>query len=612
MQVNFRTWLTITLIMGVVAVMCLMTGSAKDVLSDYYENPYVNDEDNSSEMEADESYELTKTELSDDVSVETSDAVIYVGTNTDTEDMVESFCTYTQKNLYTTSSVSALGSTSAGEGALLLVDGSVVSEGDSEILSVWSEAGSIVVFSQVPSDDLISSDKTLRSLMGISDIKEESTSITGVWLYEGFLLGGEAIYEADDEEDEELQDLDLNLTWYELSSGTTTYMSGRMEDEDLDNEELPPILWKSSTGTEDVYVVNADYMEGLSGMGFLSAMLYDSSDYYLYPVVNSQNFVVTPFYSATEENTSIVEEIYARDTLTLERDIIWAGVTSIVEETKARPGTYYTSRIDNSTTTEADTDALDYFFRMLRQQKGEAGICVEQYTDTDLVEKLTEDYSLLSSVLSDYVITSAYIGDMDADEALSALSESGFDNILSLVVSDGDELLSYASDDVVALSILHEADSHTYSEDILEKSIETALAYSMIRMDTYSVIYPEDEEDEWQNYYKKASSNTDTYWKDFDTFEETSPSEAAYRTRAFLTGNYDMEESTDDDGNTVLTLSITSGSTKNYFVLRTHGDEISDISGGSYEKIEDNAYLITAEGDSVVITIAEENLGFQF
>ena len=63
----------------------------------------------------------------------------------------------------------------------------------------------------------------------------------GIHLYSGFLLGGEAIYKADTDEEEKNQDMDLVFPWYHLTNGTKIYMKGMLEDSEIDVQEYPPL-----------------------------------------------------------------------------------------------------------------------------------------------------------------------------------------------------------------------------------------------------------------------------------------------------------------------------------------------------------------------------------
>ena len=63
-------------------------------------------------------------------------------------------------------------------------------------------------------------------------------------MYSGFLLGGEAIYKADTDEEEKNQDMDLVFPWYHLTNGTKIYMKGMLEDSEIDVQEYPPLIWR--------------------------------------------------------------------------------------------------------------------------------------------------------------------------------------------------------------------------------------------------------------------------------------------------------------------------------------------------------------------------------
>ena len=65
--------------------------------------------------------------------------------------------------------------------------------------------------------------------------------------------------------------------------------------------------------------------------------------------------------------------------------------------------------------------------------------------------------------------------------------------------------------------------------------------------------------------------------------------------------DYDDEK----DGDKITLKSSQQGS---WFILRTHGEDITDIKGGSQTKIEDNAYLIYTEDAIVEIMLKEPGL----
>nr|MCR4842921.1 hypothetical protein [Eubacterium sp.] len=98
-----------------------------------------------------------------------------------------------------------------------------------------------------------------------------------------------------------------------------------------------------------------------------------------------------------------------------------------------------------------------------------------------------------------------------------------------------------------------------------------------------------------------------TYWDDYKAFDEVTISEAALRARAYLTSTYDVERK-----DNTITLSTRSKWIEGYYILRTHSEEITGITGGTYEKIQDDAYLITTEENEVVIKVKDTTESSQF
>ena len=102
---------------------------------------------------------------------------------------------------------------------------------------------------------------------------------------------------------------------------------------------------------------------------------------------------------------------------------------------------------------------------------------------------------------------------------------------------------------------------------------------------------------------KRFSSNLLTYWKKFTGFGSTTLSESNTRTRTFL--NLDFSETRTDDE--IILKTSESGS---WFILRTHGEEIEEIEGGTQKKLEDNVYLIQAQDTTVKIQVKTAGLHY--
>jgi hypothetical protein len=143
---------------------------------------------------------------------------------------------------------------------------------------------------------------------------------------------------------------------------------------------------------------------------------------------------------------------------------------------------------------------------------------------------------------------------------------------------------------------------HTYSDDLRVKSLETCLGYSNILVDLESILVPESDDDRWEKRVERLASYTVTYWKPFSAFAKTSVSESDERIRTYC--NLDYTESRQDDE---ITLQINGADGNASFILRTHNETVTDVSGGSWSEIESHAYLIEADAETVRIQVEQEN-----
>ena len=100
--------------------------------------------------------------------------------------------------------------------------------------------------------------------------------------------------------------------------------------------------------------------------------------------------------------------------------------------------------------------------------------------------------------------------------------------------------------------------------------------------------------DGWEVLQERFTSNLLTYWKKFSCFESTTLSESDQRIRKFLNMDYDEAWI-----NNEIVLKTTEKDS--WFILRTHDNEIKKITGGTWSEIENDAYLIHCEDNTVVI-----------
>lgn len=120
------------------------------------------------------------------------------------------------------------------------------------------------------------------------------------------MLGGETIYD----------DYAQEMPYARLDDSVTAYAVAQSEDawlQELDNEDLPAIIWRYAPDVGKVYVVNGDYLTGQMGAGLLTGFAADTESVYLYPVVNAQVSVVENYPTLADENKDYMEREYGSE-----------------------------------------------------------------------------------------------------------------------------------------------------------------------------------------------------------------------------------------------------------------------------------------------------------
>ena len=136
----------------------------------------------------------------------------------------------------------------------------------------------------------------------------------------------------------------------------------------------------------------------------------------------------------------------------------------------------------------------------------------------------------------------------------------------------------------------------------------TSLGYTNVLVDMSQVIWPQSEEDEWQNFFDHVFSYITSYWSDWMIFDATTISESDARIRKMLSVKYSDEKKGD---NTIVL--HTSGADENYFIMRLHDTEITGISeNAEYTRIEKDSYLLKVKPGDTVITVKESEEVFHY
>lgn len=555
-----------------------------------------------------------KNEELDPASVGTTDRryVLFVGdSSSDMAEAVSRWCTYAKWDISKCSSMEKFKESDKNLPGMLILESEKYALDDNlKKIEELEQKGVLIVFGCLEDPKNIEKNQELQDFLGIYKIVSKKTELTGVKLFEGLLLGGEVVYETPEDKDErDRQDLQLDVPWYQVGSGTKTYMVGLLDQskqkETVENEELPTLIWRNGIRNGSIFCVVGDYMKDSTALGLLDGMVAEASSYYIYPVVNAQNLSMINFPVFADENNEQMMELYSQSITGMARDIMWPSLISIVEKGGLKMTCFMQPQTNYEDGIEPTSKDLVFYLKQMKEQNAEAGLSLQYKNAESLRDKLNQDAEFFRKADSSYKYGAAYTEEKDLDTVKALMNTELMKNVSTLVCeyTEDEPVISYCTDSVTLQSVTSDGMNYTYSDDIRMRSIQTSLGYTMIMLNMQKIFWPERKKDRWQIMQKRFSSNLLTYWKNFTGFDSTTLSESNTRTRTFL--NLDFSETRTDDEITLKTSE--SGS---WFILRTYGEEIEEIEGGTQKKLEDNVYLIQAQDTTVKIQVKTAGLHY--
>lgn len=555
-----------------------------------------------------------KNEELDPASVGTTDRryVLFVGdSSSDMAEAVSRWCTYAKWDISKCSSMEKFKESDKNLPGMLILESEKYALDDNlKKIEELEQKGVLIVFGCLEDPKNIEKNQELQDFLGIYKIVSKKTELTGAKLFEGLLLGGEVVYETPEDKDErDRQDLQLDVPWYQVGSGTKTYMVGLLDQskqkETVENEELPTLIWRNGIRNGSIFCVVGDYMKDSTALGLLDGMVAEASSYYIYPVVNAQNLSMINFPVFADENNEQMMELYSQSITGMARDIMWPSLISIVEKGGFKMSCFMQPQTNYEDGIEPTSKDLVFYLKQMKEQNAEAGLSLQYKNAESLRDKLNQDAEFFRKADSSYKYGAAYTEEKDLDTVKALMNTELMKNVSTLVCeyTEDEPVISYCTDSVTLQSVTSDGMNYTYSDDIRMRSIQSSLGYTNVMLNMQKIFWPERKKDRWQIMQKRFSSNLLTYWKNFTGFDSTTLSESNTRTRTFL--NLDFSETRTDDEITLKTSE--SGS---WFILRTHGEEIEEIEGGTQKKLEDNVYLIQAQDTTVKIQVKTAGLHY--
>lgn len=535
--------------------------------------------------------------------------ILFVG-NEDSEDIrhvVTWWCTYSKRDFRECSNIVEYEILEEDLPQAIVIDGQCLNLWSSRpVLKSLTERGVHLIFARMPKTNELARDHLFMNLVGISEVRQHSVELKGVRLFGGFLLGGERIYEAKPGE-EEKQDMDLNIPWYVAGGGTKTYMMGILgkdeNGEEYENEILPTIVWRKNAENAKIFCVNGDFLSHMYGIGFLSAMLADTGECEVYPIVNSQNLSVVNFSGFADENGEELTLLYNQPQTALCRELIWPALASVMEENHSKATLLTTPQYDYEDENDPDAEELIYYLRLLKEAHGEMGYSLDSDFNVAPEDKLVRDEEFFRKGAEEYAIRSLYLKEK---KSLRDIDRSDWpDGIRTVVMApEGEEpVLNYIDGNRTQQNITSTAGWHTYTDDLALMAIETALGYSNVAQDMRQVTYPQSGKDHWENLSRAIAENTSTYWKDYDCFTETTLTESDGRVRRFLA----LDFRTRQQGNQFF-IKRNQVEGQAWFLVKPGSTVIADMTGGTYTQLSGGFYLIEMEEREAVLTLKEKKI----
>ena len=488
---------------------------------------------------------------------------------------------------------------------LLLLDGDALEQDtqqSAEALTAYVQDGGTVIFCSLPSYETIQSCEALRLLLGIQQLRSPSVEVLEYWLYQGFLLGGDVCYPYDALQPPKDLDIENVLPWYDISAGTKTYMVGYLPAQEqqtmgLNREDQPAVVWRNSLGDGCVFAVNGDFMRGESALGFLDAMVYESRSYALYAVVNAQNLCVTGFPDLTVENEDQMARVYVFNTRQLCRDVLWPSLVAASREGGWKLSAFVSLKQSAGSGKEPEMDDLISYLKYFNEEDAEACLALGRMDDPNLRLSVTQDRQALDAIGLNYAFSGAWLRSENADQLPGLLRPDGTMEVfpsIRTVVSEpapGQRMLSWLTGQMTRQSVTMDGYRYTYQDDLRLRSLQTALGYSNVQADIFRVLWLENSEDSWEKVSETLASVIATYWKPFAAFDKTTISESDRRVRLFLNLRVTSQESRLPQGRQI-SIQVENFAGDAWLMLRTHGETLQTMEGGTWTQIEEDAYLL--------------------
>lgn len=613
-MVSRRNYFTILILMLMVFGMFMFAGVSSNILSDTSTNPQAEERVaiNAGDTVTADSLNLDsintglsgegRTVLNPDKKLQVS--ILSGGIEDNTSKVLIQWCVYNKylyKVFYTLPNTTEL-----AEFEVLLFGDYEITASDTNTLYSYAELGKTMIFTRLPDYQLLNSNRRLAAFYGIRDSISETVTADGIKIFPDFMINKERIYRKDDYFGQ-LDDTEVSIPYYSLAAGYEVYSVGLLENQEelgIEDKDLPPLLWRTTTSKSFVCAVNSEIFDGMTMLGVLTGFMAHLGEYYVYPVVNAQTISLISYPYFSNENQEAMQQLYSRDSEGVARDLLWPNVVQILKNYGGSYSFFAASQLNYLDQTGPKNDYIDFYLREIGKLPGNMGLSLGQVSEKDSKDIMAENEDFFKNNLPDYIFTALFSADISSEELKESLN-SDFYKDISLVMSDygeGENILEFLKDKVLSVKFNLNGYEHETMDDLRMSSIENILGMCNMKVDMTRVFYPADSSDEWNNLSLKWSKGN-TYFSDYKAFDMVTVGEMENRARRFLALDYTLEYNIND-----IAIQIDHFQEEAYFILRTNNRRIDHVDNATALAISDTAYLIKAEAADVTIHMIEENV----
>lgn len=473
-------------------------------------------------------------------------------------------------------------------------------------LYAYADLGKTMIFPELPDYGTISKSKELAAFFGIKAEVAENVTADGIKIFSNFMINKERIYTKGDYFGEK-DDTKVHVPYYSLAAGYEVYAVGIFNNQKnlkIEDKDLPPLLWRTTTRNSFVCVVNCDIFDGTSLLGILTGFMAHQSEYYLYPIINAQTISLLSYPYFSDENYDVMNQLYSRNSEAVARDLLWPNIIQILKKYGGSYNFFAAPQLDYQNNAASKEDYLVFYLEEIEKLSGGLGLSLGQVSGVDIKDMLKKNELFFRKFLPDYHFTALYTAGFREGEVESVLN-SAFLHDINLVMSDykeGDNLLGFLNADVLSVKYTLDGYRHETMDDLRMNAIENALGMCNMGVDIKRVLYPQNLSDEWNELSLKWSKGS-TYFNDYSMMDMVSVYEMENRVRRFLALDYTWDYNAED-----VEIHIDHFEKEAYFIFNTSNKQIDSVENGTAKKISDTFYLIKAQRKEVRLHMSEKNL----